>query len=290
MLKIGIIACAHGNAKAAKQLCKAYKHENVDAIAICGDIGDDYEEINAVLKASKAHVPVIAFPGSHEPAKDYYKAVKKSQAIDGTKKRRITINNYDLITLPGSEVNVHGANFKIATRKNKKELQAHKYKVFLVEELKKLVRKPEKTIILCHDPPKCTTKQGIDLANSGIAQKTILMTKNKKIIEMIFKGQIITQPQASIMANKKMPVKIIKQNVGNKELKNFLKKHKINFLACGHIHESGQKAVNAKCQKLRQGVLSNTVWYNAAPAAKGKGGILIIDKNKGTFKNITVKS
>ncbi len=285
MLKIGIITCAHGNGKAAERLRKAYEYDKVDAIILSGDLGDDFKEITAVLKAvAPARVPIIAFPGSHEPAHDYDRAIKSSKnIIDGTKKRRITIKGHDLITLPGSSVNVPHAGFRIA--ESKQGLKA--FRLFSVKDLAPLVRNPSRTVVLCHDPPRCSTKAGIDVAYSGIVQRTFFIA-TKKEITAYGRGEIVAQPLARHLARKGCPVKVAYRNVGIKELKQFLKHKRIPFFACGHIHEAGQRAITATGKRLVPGAWSQSVWYNAAPAIEGKGGILLID-GKGTFKNIIVK-
>ncbi len=297
MLKIGITVCAHGNGKSVSRLRAAYEREHVDAIAVCGDLGDDFKEISSVLKAvSAARVPVIAFPGSHEPAADYFKALKQhKRVIDGTKTRRITIKGYDIVTLPGSSVNVPSATFRIVgDAREAKRFAQHGYRTFLISDLAKFIRKPAKTVILCHDPPRGSSKDGIDVAYSGIVKKFFIVKpkdagifgKNAHPFTRIHdQGSIVPEPYASKLAAKGYPVAVKHRNVGNDALKAFLKQKRINFFACGHIHEAGHRAVSAAGRPLKQGARSPSVWYNAAPAVEGNGGILIID-DKATFKNI----
>ncbi len=303
MLKIGIIACGHGNGKATAKLCKKYEKQGADVIAMCGDLGDRFKEINSVLKGtSKAKVPVIAFPGSHEPVKDYYKALKKSRRIiDGITKRRITIKGYDLVTLPGSGSNPPCAGFRfLPSKKIPARLLSRRLKFFFVNDLAKYIRKPARTVMICHDPPKGRGTKAIDDAYFGLVKKGFILNpkdirllgkyakKHKpRLLELIYeKGNIIPEPYAGRLAKKKYPVKMINENVGSEALKKILLKKKINYLVCGHIHESGQKAVNSSGKVLKQGEWSSSVWYNASPASAGKGGMLIIDGNKATYKNI----
>ncbi len=282
MLSTGIIACAHGNHKAVARLRRAYEKNNADAIALCGDLGDNYKEISLVLKSAQGKMPLIAFPGSHEPINDYYRAIKKTKAIDGTRQRRVTIKNHDIIILPGSWVNTPNAGFRIAESKKSRQKQ---YKLFPIKDLRRFIRNPAKTILLCHDPPHCANKQGIDVAYSGIVTKTFY-TLTKRELAIYGKGQIIPQPEANRLARKKLPVSVKHRNVGIKQLNAFLRKNKIPFLACGHIHEAGQRAVNSSGKPLKQGEQSKTLWYNAAPGVNGRGGMLIIKDGKATYKNV----
>jgi Icc-related predicted phosphoesterase len=306
MLKIGIIVCAHGNKNAVARLCKAYARENADIIAFCGDLGDDFAEINSVLSAAKARVPVIAFPGSHEPAEDFAKAMKKHpRVINGLKKRRVTLKGHDIVILPGSNVNTARGSFRLLEEKrDAQKYRVRGYRVFVVEELKKLVRLPAKTIVLCHDPPKCAGIKAIDVAYSGIVTRTFILKprhfgvfdkqlqkllRTNSIARLNQKGQIITEPYASKLAKLGYPVSVKHRNVGLTGLRRQLKRLRVPFFACGHIHEAGQRAVNSAGRQLKQGSWSSSVWHNAAPAVKGKGGMLIIENGKATFENITVK-
>lgn len=300
MLKLGIIVCAHGNGKAVSRLRAAYERENVDAIALCGDLGDDFKEISAVLKGvSAAKVPIIAFPGSHEPAADYYRALKKfKRIIDGTKTRRVTIKGIDIVTLPGSGVNVPHASFRIADLKLPMAYQK-RYRLFFINDLARFIRDPAKTVILCHDPPRGSSPRGIDVAYSGVVKKLfIVKPKHARIFGAAAKanpfvliherGSIVPEPYASKLAQHGYPVSVMHRNVGNEALKAFLKRKRVNYFSCGHIHEAGHRAVSAAGKPLKHGAVSSSVWYNAAPAVKGNGGILIIDGKQATFKNIRV--
>lgn len=283
MLKLGIIACAHGNAKAVRRLRKAYEQKGADSIALCGDLGDNFKEISAVLKAASGRTPVIAFPGSHEPITDYDRAIKGSKAIDGTKRRRITLKGHDLIVLPGSWVNTPAAGFRIA--ESTRPRYRGRYRVFAIKDLAHFLRNPARTILLCHDPPKCTGSKSIDVAYSGIVTKGFYVL-TKRELAIYGKGQIVPQPEASKLARRKLPVSVKHRNVGIPALARFLRTHRIRFLACGHIHEAGQRAITATGKALKHGSWSQSVWYNAAPAVNGRGGILIIDGNRATFQNV----
>jgi Icc-related predicted phosphoesterase len=305
MLKIGIIVCAHGNKNAVARLCREYEREKADIIALCGDLGDDFSEISRVLSATKSKTPVIAFPGSHEPAEDFAKAMKKHpRVINGLKKRRVTLKGHDIIILPGSNVNTARGSFRLLEEKrDAQKYRVRGYRVFVVEELKKLVRLPAKTIVLCHDPPKCAGTKAIDVAYSGVVEKTFVLKPKhigifgkfmkKHLRNPLFriheKGGIVPEPYASKLSKLGYPVSVKHRNVGLQKLRQKLKRLRVPFFACGHIHEAGQRAVNSAGRQLKQGSWSSSVWHNAAPAVKGKGGMLIIENGKAKFKNISVK-
>ena len=301
MLKIGIIVCAHGNKKTAARLRKKFEKEKVDAIVLAGDLGDEYKDISAVLKAvAPVKMPIYVFPGNHESSKGYYRALKKyKKAIEGSRKRRITIKGYDLVSLPSANVTRPGAGFRVAEGRVPKAYKK-RFRMFYIHKLKRFVRKPAKTIIISHGPPRCGKKDSIDVAYSGeVAKPFVLKPKDIKIFGKEFaaypilalfheRGEIMSAKHGKKLAQRGYPVSVKHRNVGSNELKKFLKRNKIKFFACGHIHEAGHRAINAQGKRLKQGQWSTSIWYNAAAAENGQGGILIIDGNKGTFKNIRV--
>ncbi len=302
MLRLGLISDSHGDANITKRLLKKIEKQKVDAIAVLGDLGDDFKAINSVLKSIRAKVPVIAFPGSHEPLKDFNSAIKKhKRIIDGTKKRKIRIKGHDIVTMPGSNVHPHDTGFMLSNETRIPAEYLKRYRFFFTRMLGKLVGNPAKTIVLAHNPPHCSTPKGIDAANSGIATKGF-MIKHKHIkllgeefeerirknpLKLILeKGRIVTQPRASIMARLGYPVRVGFRNVGFQALGKALRKNKIKFFACGHIHEAGQRAIMPNGMPVKEGKPSKAVWYNVGPAKEGKCGILVIDGDKGYFKNI----
>jgi Icc-related predicted phosphoesterase len=298
MLKVGLIVCAHGNAKAVARLKKQYEKNNADIIAILGDLGDTAKEIDAVLRAARSKLPTIVFPGNHEPAQDYYHAVKKHRRIiECSKKQRISFKGYDFLLLPSANVTRPEAGFRVFEGKRVPAAFLRQFKPYFIAKLAKLVRNPAKTVVLSHSPPRCSGNNAIDVAYSGIVSKSFTLRRKdanifgKKYAQPLTliphgKGEIMPAEEGLRLAGRGYPVAVRHRNVGLKELTAFLKNKCINFLACGHIHEAGQRAVSAAGKTLRQGEWNSSVWYNAASALRGKGGLLIIDNDKATFKNI----
>lgn len=298
MLKLGLIVCAHGNAKAVRKLCKKYEREHADAIAILGDLGDTTKEIDAVLRAARSKLPTIVFPGNHEPAQDYYRAVRKhKRVIECSRKQRIAFKGYDFLLLPSANVTRPEAGFRVAEGKRIPTAYFKRFRMYFIHKLAKLVRNPAKTIVLSHSPPRCSGANAIDVAYSGIVTRSFTLKRKdanifgKKYAQLLMliphgKGEIMPAEEGLRLAKRGYPVAVRHRNVGLKELTAVLRKKRIRFLACGHIHEAGQRAVSAAGKTVRQGKWNSSVWYNAAAAQYGKGGILIIDGDKATFKNV----
>jgi len=298
MLKIGLIVCAHGNAKAVRKLRQKYERERVDAIAILGDLGDTTKEIDAVLRAARSRLPTIVFPGNHEPAADYYKAVRRhKRVIECSRKQRIAFKGYDFLMLPSANVTRAEAGFRVFEGRRVPAAFLRQFRPYFINKLGKLVRNPAKTIVLSHSPPRCSTPKGIDVAYSGIVTRSFTLKRKdanifgKKYAQLLMliphgKGEIMPAEEGLRLARRGYPVAVRHRNVGLKELAAVLKKKHIKFLACGHIHEAGERAVSATGKALKQGVWNSSVWYNAASALHSKGGMLIIDNDKAMFKNV----
>ncbi len=301
MLRLGIIPDAHGDGRAVSRLIRKCERERADAVFLAGDMGSSFKEINRVLKAaSKAKAPVFAFPGSHEPEEGFYKAMKKhKKIIDATKKPRTTIKGKDIVVIPGSNVNVQRTGFRIIDNSRLPKSYLKLFKTYKVANFSKYIRNPEKTILLCHDPIKCTTKSGIDLAFYGYVRKSFLLkVKHVPIFRKIYrhlritlsllynKGEIISTELSKELVKKGYPVSLIRENVGDIALRKLMKARKVRFFACGHIHEAGQKAITASGKQLKPGIWSDSVWYNASGAIDGTCGMLILEDGRGMYKNI----
>lgn len=314
MLKIGILVCIHGNKAAARKLVKRYLQEKVDAIILAGDLGDNYKEIKQVLSAAKTkEVPVYVFPGSHEPPKDYYKAIKelKTSFIDCTKpkNRRVKTDDAEIVFLPGSDFIYYTGGFKLTDKRSQlkkyyKKLTRHgittKLHPFSIEELRRYVKQPKKTLVIMHVPPKFKTKKAIDVARFCVAKQTFILSEkhHKKLFKgkgiEIFpkdpKGEQQVIPLAIGLKMKKLgyPIGILEANRGNECLAKVLNKLKIEKFICGHIHEAGQRGTTGKGKPVDEGTWSKELFYNASPAKEGKGGIYYIMNGKAMYKNITV--
>ena len=288
-LTLGILSDFHTELTSTKTLIEQIMLHNPDAIILNGDLGDPKQgkKIKQIFKiVSRFKGLIFVQPGSHEDQKSYYEALKSyPKFIDCTKQQKHTIKGYDLIFLPGSDIGITGAEFKILSRplKNlKKEL-----KFFFLQDLKKLITDPEKTILIAHIPPRCITPNGIDFAFFGKVKQAFigLNEKNMPIIQSE-KGSIFPLSYGLHLKMQGFPIKIVQQNVGNIGLAKLLEEKKITKFICGHIHESGQKAIDTKENLVKEKTWSKELWYNVGAASEGYAGIVKLNKDLMQYKNI----
>lgn len=307
-LKLGVVACLHGNLKKARKI--ATKFKDVDAIILNGDIPSDKNQysnfigiVNVFVKTKKK---IFLQPGSHESYKDYTKVIKKfkNKVVDCTKNQKHKLKKRNLVFLPSSIGSAPGSGYRVLKdrkqvskwnkfKKLKKEHFTGKVKVFFISDLTKLINK--KTIIISHGPPKFNKKEAIDLAKFGEPRKTFtILKKHRKYskttkIEEMTKGDVVfTLKEALKFKKLGYPITIKEKNVGNEYLKKLIKKKKITKLICGHIHESGGKACDLRGRKVPPNKFSKELFLNSGEAKKGLAAIVTIKGDLAKYNKIKV--
>jgi Icc-related predicted phosphoesterase len=234
--------------------------------------------------------------------------IKNKKLINGYKQNYLKLGNYELIIIGGSSTVVTGIpNYRggsywqiekgIDKRKIQKEANkllkerktAKKGTLIFMEDIFKTVEKnlsplpSSNKIILSHNPPHCKTKNGIDLAKFGIITKTFSIKKEdirKKEFktattnELFEKGSVLTRDETIILKKYNYPVKKMNKNVGSKKITTLMNKYKINKIVCGHIHESGPKAINKKEKKVKNKQWVKDVRINSGEGSKNRFTIL----------------
>lgn len=278
MLKIGFMSCIHGSYRNVRKLIKKY-NSFVDVLVVNGDLGDDFKEMKPLAKEfSGFKKRIILMPGSHETKKDFYKFCKllKKNVVVLTKPKKIMINNQELVFLPGSDWMSTDKGFQIT----KKTLKS---------DLSKLLSK--NSILISHVPPKMKGNS-IDLAHFGECMKNVLITEKKKsrviVKDVLPKGSRSPLDRALFLKSQGLPIKIKKENVGNKDLANLIKKKGVRKFVCGHIHESGGKATNTKSRSVKQNKWSEELFYNVGSVKEGRAGIIFLEANKVKYNNVKI--
>ena len=72
-------------------------------------------------------------------------------------------------------------------------------------------------------------------------------------------------------------------NVGDPALKQLIEQHEVAFSISGHIHEAGQRAVDAKDRALAAGQPANKMLLNAAAVRDGKASLVTIAAGQMSF-------
>ena len=86
----------------------------------------------------------------------------------------------------------------------------------------------------------------------------------------------------------KYPIRIAKENVGNKDILKLIKQKKIKKLICGHIHEAGNKACSLKGKLIKQNIFSEELFLNSGEAEKGYATIVNFKDNLAKYKKVKV--
>jgi len=307
--------------------------------------------------AGKSGLESFVQPGSHETLGSYGPVIehfsnKYSNIVDVIKNPKIEQNGHHLVFLPGSDflcggeyqlgnqdqlnsgsyfVSVHNELIsEPKTIEEKKELQRlgelgkisgmiHYTKI---NDLKKLVTEPDKSIIICHVPRKFDKLDtAVDMAEFGIATDTIhrwgveftngqsdilysTLVNNKlqnyfksKGVKKIISGDIIYAGSVTpymvakdaLVKAPLLPIEIRKENRGNEALKNIYEELGIHKAVSGHFHESGHRANDRNGNPVPEGTMADELFWNSGHLDAGQTGILTICDGKLSYKNIQLQ-
>ncbi len=318
-LKLGTITDLEGNILILKKLLKLFSKNKIDILILAGDIPSQKKNslFNVLKKSLKLKTPILLIPGSHESFNDYDKPLRKLKnklIIDGARKLKYNFNDYEFIFLPGSDYLARNGQYVLQQGiKNKKAHQKkrkmysdwwlHKnFRYFDIFKVKKLIKNPKNAIIISHIPPKFNSKEAIDVAIFGTAFKNFSIKRphlklnffkkliKNKVLELVKnpKKGIIIKEIATKLIKYKYPVKLLKKNVGNKDILKLIKQKKINKLICGHIHEAGNKACNLKGKLIPENKFSEEFFLNSGQAEKGYACIVTLKDNLAKYKKVKV--
>jgi len=319
-LKLGTITDLHGNLKVLPKILKKLSENKIDILVLGGDIpyeGEKNSLLKILKKCLKLRKTIFIIPGSHEGFEDYEEQLKKLKSkliINGAKKLKTKSFGYDFVFLPGSDYLASTGQYvltysisNIKKQKNKFKKNSHyflhkKFRAFQIEKISKLIKNPEKTILISHIPCHFKSKYGIDLAEFGkvlrnfyfkkehlkfdIFKKSLKEEMHKK--NKVSKKYVFTKDAAKLLIRFGYPINIEKKNVGNKYITRLIKQKKIKKFICGHIHESGNRACNSNGMEVKQNKFSEELFLNSGHAEKGYFSIVILKENKARYIKIKV--
>ena len=325
-MKYGIISDTHHNPATIEPLVAMLKNNNVDALVLNGDIGEETAHVVYTLRtAALSGLPVYAQPGSHEDVPSYVEAMEHLQwkypnIIDCVQHPKHEQNDHHVIFLAGSDVTAGAGSFLIEQQTlptgyyfldgMNKEVKPFKIKRnFLraytstsipntrllhmtdIADLEKLVTMPEKTVVFCHIPERFDNDHSTDYAyfaerNDGKGFIPGIMLEIGLKKEF---GKDLTPEQLQKLANER-GFTFKKANVGNQALSETYKKLNITKRVNGHIHESAHHAHNSVRLDIPEGTPVTDLAYNASYADAGLAGILTVQDNKTNYENVSLKS
>ena len=307
---IAYITDFHGGRDATRRAVAYLKDHPVHLIVLGGDIPDFTPstfayQLRIFLKLGK---PVIVFPGSHENSENYEKTIKELKKnpllIDGVKERKVKLNNFNLLIVPGSDSvssgnkPYNGGSYKLikapspaTTAKLTKYLKEHKIAKkatpIAISDTEKQYNRTRPTILFTHIPLECKTNKGIDIARFGTFKHEFTLKpkdKRKKVFSTEFSGDysphvLVNYEQAKVLKEHGYPVHIKKENVGSATLRKFALKKNVRAYLCGHIHEAGPRAIDLEEKAVRKNTWTKKVFINSGPGNHGNMTILTLNKN-----------
>ncbi|MCK5043696.1 hypothetical protein KAR52_01685 [Candidatus Pacearchaeota archaeon] len=319
--KYGIISDIHNDPRIVPIAINILKEKGAEKLLINGDIGnqqntlqDSQNCIAFVLDSiGKSGLETFVQPGSHEillaygPVMEHF-TEQYSNIIDATKNQKVEQEGHHLVFLPGSDF-LCGGEYKIGNNEVPSGKYIHTKKGLLqfedfnqyvstiqkgialgamqysnMEDLKKLVTQPDKTIVVCHVPRKFNNLEiAVDMAQFGEALEDFNLQGDE-----VKEGSVFPLPNAKQIFQAGYPVVIKQENRGNKDLKNIYEELGIVKAVSGHFHESGHRANDRMGNHVQEGANVDELFWNSGYLEGGQTGILTVKGNKVNYENINI--
>ena len=323
-VKYGVISDVHTHPENVSLAIEVLKNLGVEKLLINGDIGNRQETLEKsqdyvakILKSvGNSGLESYVQPGSHEsflafdPVVDSF-ASKYQNIIKIDKPLGVKDGDHYLIFLPGSDWNANGGEYHIGNAekipsgayvrvngglmtfedfvKNNYSLQMNNVEGIIkyanMNDLRRLVNDPDKSIVVCHVPRKFNNlEEAVDMAIFGEAQQTFSL--NGYPVE---KGSIFPGPIGAQLAMGGYPVKVRNENRGNEDLKSLYEELGITKAVSGHFHESGHRANDTKGNHVSEGEFVKELFWNSGWFDAGQTGILTVRDGKVKYENINLR-
>lgn len=319
----GVISDVHQDPRIVPATIEVLKKLGAEKLLINGDIGnqqrtlEDSQNYVAFILDSvgKSGLESYVQPGSHEtllafgPVMDAF-AGKYSNLIDATKVPKAEQKGHNLIFLPGSDF-LCGGEYQIGNHEQipsgryiqtpKGLMQFEEFGQYVgaiqqgiargamqyanMNDLRKLVNDPDKSIVVCHVPRKFDNlEKAVDMAEFGEATEKFNLNGN--IVEQ---GSVFPLHVAQQIVQAGYPVEIRQENRGNKDLKSLYDELGINKAVSGHFHESGHRANDTYGNHVSEGNLVTDLFWNSGHLDAGQTGILTVGDGKVSYRNIRLE-
>lgn len=297
--RYGVISDIHDDPRVINPALEVLQREGIDELLVNGDIGGNYGSLEQsqgytamILDAiGRSGLQAYVQPGSHEtiggfhPVLDHF-AQKYPTIHSVFDARRVQQEGHDLVFIPGSdflcggEYQIGNGEMQTGIYKSRKGLLHYEN----MQDIRTHVRNPENTIVVCHVPRKFDTlENGVDVAEFGEATFDFPLRG-----EIIKKGSVFPRPAAEIIANEGYPIALKKENRGNEDLAKIYDELGITKAISGHFHESSHRAHDSQGNNVPEGTLVEELFWNSGHLDQGYTGVLTVQGNKVSYKNISV--
>ncbi len=317
--------CHKSSPLAVEQAIQRLKSFGAQYLILNGDITGEQNPhrmppqyfLQYVLKAAAdTNLETYVQFGSHEeflPSKQVLSHHRSlyGNIIDVTQHRRIELPGHHLVFLPGSDVNA-GGEYTFGTDLPSGTFLKTKDGLMMVEnpqqypmcaqmlqqgqaegimhyenigDIAKYVTTPEKTIVICHVPPKFNNlEHAVDRAVFGEVTAPFMLDKRP-----VEKGSIFPIHAASQLQKQGAPIAIKQENRGNQELAQLYQQLGITKVINGHFHESAHHAHDHLGQPIKENTFTNSLFWNASYMDAFKAGILRVDGINVVYQNIDLR-
>jgi hypothetical protein len=319
--KYGVISDVHEDPKLVIPAIESLKREGVDKLLVNGDIGGNYGSLEKsqgytgfiLSNIAESGLESFVQPGSHETLLGYGPVIdhftdKYSNVVDTMKVPKIEYNGHTLVFLPGSDF-LCGGQYQIgnqegvstgmylATEKGMAQVDGlESYVGFLkrgfkggamqyqyMNDLKKHVSDPEKTVVVCHVPRKFDNlDEAVDMAEFGEAVIDFPLQG-----EVVKKGSVFPYAVAEKLSEAGLPVELKNENRGNEDLRKLYDELGVTKAVSGHFHESAHRANDLNGDHVPEGEFVEELFWMGSYLDKKKIGVLTVgDDCRVSYRNI----
>ncbi|MFO7710703.1 MAG: hypothetical protein R6V53_02980 [Candidatus Woesearchaeota archaeon] len=355
----GVISDVHQDPRIVPAAIEVLKKLGAEKLLINGDIGnhqkslqDSQNHVAFILDSvGKSGLEAYVQPGSHEtllgfgPVMDAF-AEKYSNLVDATKTPKVDQKGHSLIFLPGSDFFCGGeyqignheqisSGRYIQTQKGliqfeefgqyvgaiKKEIAKGAMQYANMNDLRKLVSDPDKSIVVCHVPRRFDNLEyAVDMAEFGITEFGFkeyhlrdhkgnnfvaienygedhsafldkLRTSGLKVenVRPVKGGSVLQLDGAKHYVELGANVEIRRENRENEDLKSLYEELGINKAVNGHFHESGHRANDTYGNHVYEGEKVTDLFWNSGHLDAGQTGILTVGDGEVSYRNIRLE-
>lgn len=303
----GILSDFHGiDPKILGLAVSVFKHEEADGLILNGDLVgerfrplDEKEYLALLLQiAGNSGLETYVQPGSHEEVEHFELVVeffseKFGNVHNAMREPKIEGENYHLVFLAGSDWRPPNSLRTGYALEKQAEAKSGFYRneknevsrLTNMQDLRKLVTSPEKTIVISHIPRRFdNVETAVDMAEFGEASLAFLLQGKK-----VEAGSVFPDPFAAQLKGRGYPVELKRENRGNEDLYRLYEELGIVKSVTGHFHESAHRAVDRRGRPVPEAEFVDELFWNASYADGFKAGLLSIADGKAAYENINLR-
>ncbi|MBI4163462.1 MAG: hypothetical protein HY512_01250 [Candidatus Aenigmarchaeota archaeon] len=305
-IKIGVVTDSHMGGFDSR-IAEALKREELDGIEYLGDAPSNmhappqkhFDDITATLKIyDKVGVPVSWIPGNYEDFVAYHAAFsqledKLDNVVDATRQGKYTLKlngiEVDLVWVPGSTEDVsrgfHVRNDLGPTADYSKG-KSHIH-VYNPNDLRELVTRPDRTILLCHNPPQMSADNTFDVALRAIYRGNKIIGPIVGELVKAYRGEITPTGKVKELFDGR--AQLVREHAGNPVLSGLVDELGIQKVLAGDIHDAVY-TTDRQGRSIPPGTFSRELFGNPGPAKDGRYGVLVYrDDGMATLFSKSVK-